>query len=72
MSESKAYWLVELVVDGSPPTYYTAPGHWHGCADLATKFHTRAAARAEAKHLQVPRAHRVVAREHLWCPPWPR
>lgn len=64
----RVYWLIELVTD--PPSsalYYTAPGTWGSAVDLATKFHTEAAAKAEADFLQVPAVHQVVACEHAWC-----
>jgi hypothetical protein len=63
------YWLIELVTD--PPSaalYYTTPGTWGSAVDLATKFHTEMAAKAEADFLQIPGGvHLVVARDHAWC-----
>jgi hypothetical protein len=62
------YWLIELITDPpSAPIYYTAPGTWGSAVDLATKFHTETAARAEAGFLRIPAAHSVVPREHAWC-----
>lgn len=64
------YWLIEVrAIEGESsftPVYYTAPGVWGSAVDLATKFHTEEAAKAEAKHLQVPLIHQVIATEHQW------
>lgn len=64
------YWLIEVrAAEGEPsftPLYYTAPGIWGSAVDLATKFHTEEAAKAEAKYLQPPRIHQLVASEHAW------
>lgn len=61
------YWLIELRT--TPPSsalYYTAPHTWGSAVDLATKFHTEEAARAEAKHLQISAVHEVTAVDHMW------
>lgn len=66
----RTYWIVEL--HPAEPSiswtarYYTSPGTWSNAIDLATKFHTEDAARAEAKHLQIPAWHKVGAFQHMW------
>ncbi len=64
------YWLIELfTTPRSSPCYYTAPGTWGSAVDLATKFHTEEAARAEAAHLRIPCMHEVIAIQHEWVNP---
>lgn len=62
------YWLLELHTPGASALFYTSPGNWGSNAQLATKYHTQAAADAEARYLRIPDApHEVVAVDHLWC-----
>lgn len=63
----RSYWLIELHVKGAPASYYTAPHHWHSCADLATKFHDPIAAKLEASAIRHPDSpHELKIVDHLW------
>lgn len=64
----QVYWLIELRTGIGPAMYYTTPHHWGSNVDLATKFHTKVAAEAEADHLRIPHlTHQIVAADHMWC-----
>lgn len=64
----RVYYLIELHCQGNGPVlYYTAPGHWQNCPDLATKFHDGLAAKIEAGMLRVTSSpHEVKVVQHLW------
>lgn len=64
------YWLIELhCQDSGPVMYYTSPGHWHNCADLATKFHDGLAAKIEADTLRYNESpHEIKVNQHSWGP----
>lgn len=66
---SKVYWLIELrPMGGGSLMYYTAPNLWGSNVDLATKFHSQAAANAEASFVRIPDSqHEIVAVDHMWC-----
>lgn len=63
------YWLVELhTVPASTILYYTVPGNWGSAPNLATKYHTKIAAEAEAEFIRYPGSpHSIVAVDHAWC-----
>jgi hypothetical protein len=64
----KVYWLIEMHTEPASYThYYTCPGTWHNCVNLATKYHTKEAAEAEAQFLsRVASPHKIVAVDHMW------
>jgi hypothetical protein len=66
---SQVYWLIELRTKPVHTVcYYTTPRTWGSAVDLATKFHTKAAADAEIEFLKIPDSpHEMVAVDHVWC-----
>ena len=59
----QTYWLIELV---GKLEYYTSPSYWSDSVDLATKYHTQAAAQAEAAAITGPSGEAVLVTSHVW------